>query len=187
MNSNRRDFLKWGAALPLIGVTVAKAAGDTTAKLEPAINTAADPTPPLRPFGNTHRLMLKNVRLEYPHLIEPHRFTSDSRPRYMAWFARTLEAETNGSWAEMRELHLILRAGLDEPLQLACLKDYGNAVQATSTLRPLVVDRSRKVLLENPRYGSRVNAVLDFWVMRNPPAFIDGPCVVASLRGVQTL
>lgn len=157
-----------------------------------------------QPIG---RLLLKDVRLAFPHLFEPTTVAGEGKPRYsatliipadhpqLAEIRAKQEAVAKDKW---RDKAAAMVKGLDKQDKLA-LHDGDTKVKydgfpgnffisaaAQENAAPTVIDRDRSPLSAKsgrPYPGCYVNASIEFWAQDNNY----GQRINAQLRGIQFL
>jgi hypothetical protein len=154
-------------------------------------------------MADTNQLKLDNVRLSFPDIWKAKKVQENSEPKYGAHFL--LDKETQGEliknlkvaiWTSAKEKfgekakELIQKGKLHVCLHEGNEKDYDGYgddnmfVSASSTKRPLIVDRDRSPLAEDdrrPYAGCYVNAIIRIWPQDNQ----FGKRINAELMGVQ--
>lgn len=149
-------------------------------------------------------MMIRNVRLSFPHLFKPHAFDENAEARYQGTFivpkdhpqideiraeiARVKKEE----WGDKKvNVKKCLREGSEKD----DLDGFGEDVMffnASNSARPRVLDRVRdpntgkaRIIMDSsegiPYAGCYVNADIDFWTQDNKY----GKRVNAGLRGIQ--
>lgn len=152
------------------------------------------------------RLMLRNVRLAFPHLFEPQVSDTGTKTFGVALLLPTdhpqikairdcMEEAGKGKWgdkwpAQKKALEKQDRMALHDGDIKAKYDGYeGNLfINANAKARPLVIDQNKVPLTEDdgkPYAGCYVNASLEFWAQKDHPK--GGSRINASLRGVQFL
>lgn len=144
------------------------------------------------------KIKLNNVRISFPSLFRKAVFSGDET-KYEATF---LIDKKDGA-EQIAEIDASIKALLKEklkgsklPADKLCLKDgdtidyagYAGtmSIKASSTKRPLVIDRDKSPLTEDDGKiyaGCRVNAVIELWAQNNTY----GKRINANLLGVQFL
>ena len=149
-------------------------------------------------------MMIRNIRLSFPHLFKAHAFDEDDDPRFSAMFIiekdhpqlPEIKAEIkrviSDKWgAKSVKPKLCLREGTEKD-ELEGFDETVMFFNASNSARPRVLDRVRdpetgkaRLILDAgegiPYAGCYVNADIDFWGQDNK----FGKRVNAGLRGVQ--
>lgn len=152
------------------------------------------------------RLMLRNVRLAFPHLWEPQVSDTGAKTFGAAFILPTdhpqiaaiqacMDEAGRAKWgdkwpAQKKALEKQDRMALHDGDIKAKYDGYeGNLfINANAKARPLVIDTDKSALTEDdgkPYAGCYVNASLEFWPQKDHPK--GGSRINASLRGVQFL
>lgn len=149
------------------------------------------------------RVMLRNVRLAFPHLFEPQASQDGGKAKYnctmifapdsenVAKINAAIEAAAEGKWGKKAEAILRTLRKKDR----VCLHDGDDKAQydgfegmvyvsASTDVRPTVIDTDKSPLTPadgRPYSGCYANVSLDIWAQDNNY----GQRVNAQLRGVQ--
>ena len=141
-------------------------------------------------------MLIKNVRLSFPHLFKASSFTVGQDEKYSATFILAPgDEQVNAIKAEIERIasekwpkgipssvKVCLRPNSEK--ELDGFEEGGFFFNASNGSRPTVIDANRSPLVEGdgrPYAGCYVNAIIDFWAQDNQY----GKRVNASLSGVQ--
>ncbi|KAK1548201.1 hypothetical protein Q3G72_012090 [Acer saccharum] len=148
------------------------------------------------------KIVLKNVRLSFPHLFTPQKqesgqekyngsFIIEAGDPQIAAVEKAIAEEAKTKWgmkadAVLKELRAKDKLALHDGDTKSQFEGYsGNMyVSASNAIRPLVLDRDKSPLAEadgKPYSGCYVNVSLEIWAQDNK----HGKRVNASLGGVQ--
>lgn len=145
-------------------------------------------------------MLLKNVRLSYPHIFRPDKYDKNDPDEVAKYSAMLIMRKNHPQKAELNEA---IKATMDEkwggkkPSGVKiCIRDgaekadkdgFGDDVvffNTSNETRPTVIDRDKSPLVESdgrPYAGCYVDATIDFWAQDNQW----GKRVNAALTGIQ--